>query len=319
MRRSARAPYQHSRPRTSAAFNNTPSSSAPAPHKNVHLSDDDRDSNDVENQLDELADDDDLHRSLISGPASASTSNYGAGEPFTPGHVRGGGGSSSSSSSTSRVRTLTLSTAEQRKEEARQQRMNAEQRRRDQLRDGYDRLQAVIPHAKDKLSKVKLIECATQFIVDLTKRQEATQSRYEQLIKERDDLLRKNEELGSSLNGPSPSITSTFVTTEDGRHAAAAALASHPASSSDAQASSHVALPPTPLSIPPSGPSSGQPSSSSGPSSRSPVTGTGPPRRTRAQGAGVYAAAPRRDPTSTEAGSSNGHAEHDAEMSDGAS
>jgi hypothetical protein len=51
------------------------------------------------------------------------------------------------------------SSAEQRKEDARQQRMNAEQRRRDQLRDGYDRLQSVLPQAREKLSKVKLIEC----------------------------------------------------------------------------------------------------------------------------------------------------------------
>lgn len=54
-----------------------------------------------------------------------------------------------------------FSTSEQRKEEARQQRMNAEQRRRDQLRDGYDRLQSVLPQAREKLSKVKLIECGT--------------------------------------------------------------------------------------------------------------------------------------------------------------
>jgi hypothetical protein len=51
------------------------------------------------------------------------------------------------------------SSSEQRKEDARQQRMNAEQRRRDQLRDGYDRLQSVLPQAREKLSKVKLIEC----------------------------------------------------------------------------------------------------------------------------------------------------------------
>ena len=50
------------------------------------------------------------------------------------------------------------SDAEQRKEDARTQRMNAEQRRRDLLRDGYDRLQSVLPQARDKLSKVRLIE-----------------------------------------------------------------------------------------------------------------------------------------------------------------
>jgi Helix-loop-helix DNA-binding domain len=51
------------------------------------------------------------------------------------------------------------STLEQRREDARRQRQNAEQRRRDQLRDGYDRLQSVLPSAKEKMSKVRLIEC----------------------------------------------------------------------------------------------------------------------------------------------------------------
>ena len=56
------------------------------------------------------------------------------------------------------------STLEQRREDARRQRQNAEQRRRDQLRDGYDRLQSVLPGAKEKMSKVRLIECG-QFSV----------------------------------------------------------------------------------------------------------------------------------------------------------
>jgi len=56
-----------------------------------------------------------------------------------------------------------LRSSEQRKEDARQQRMDAEQRRRDQLRDGYDRLQSVLPQAREKLSKVKLIECGASF------------------------------------------------------------------------------------------------------------------------------------------------------------
>lgn len=60
------------------------------------------------------------------------------------------------------------STSEQRKEEARQQRMNAEQRRRDQLRDGYDRLQSVLPQAREKLSKVKLIECGMCLVIFLS-------------------------------------------------------------------------------------------------------------------------------------------------------
>ena len=48
---------------------------------------------------------------------------------------------------------------EVRKEDARKQRQNAEQRRRDQLRDGYDRLQTALPAAgRDKMSKVRLIE-----------------------------------------------------------------------------------------------------------------------------------------------------------------
>lgn len=46
----------------------------------------------------------------------------------------------------------------QRKDEARTQRMNAEQRRRDELRVAYSRLQKVLPTTKDKMSKVRLVD-----------------------------------------------------------------------------------------------------------------------------------------------------------------
>ena len=45
-----------------------------------------------------------------------------------------------------------------RKENTRRQRIEAEQRRRDELRDGYSRLKDVLPISATKSSKVNLIE-----------------------------------------------------------------------------------------------------------------------------------------------------------------
>jgi hypothetical protein len=45
-----------------------------------------------------------------------------------------------------------------RKENTRRQRIEAEQRRRDELRDGYARLKDVLPISATKSSKVNLIE-----------------------------------------------------------------------------------------------------------------------------------------------------------------
>lgn len=48
--------------------------------------------------------------------------------------------------------------ANTRKEETRRQRIEAEQRRRDELRDGYARLKEVLPVSNQKSSKVSLLE-----------------------------------------------------------------------------------------------------------------------------------------------------------------
>jgi hypothetical protein len=54
--------------------------------------------------------------------------------------------------------------AHTRKEATRRQRIEAEQRRRDELRDGYAKLKDVLPVSNQKSSKVSLLErgwCAT--------------------------------------------------------------------------------------------------------------------------------------------------------------
>lgn len=48
--------------------------------------------------------------------------------------------------------------ANNRKEATRRQRIEAEQRRRDELRDGYARLKDVLPVSNQKSSKVSLLE-----------------------------------------------------------------------------------------------------------------------------------------------------------------
>lgn len=48
--------------------------------------------------------------------------------------------------------------ANTRKEATRRQRIEAEQRRRDELRDGYARLKDVLPVSNQKSSKVALLE-----------------------------------------------------------------------------------------------------------------------------------------------------------------
>lgn len=53
---------------------------------------------------------------------------------------------------------LAESLANTRKEATRRQRIEAEQRRRDELRDGYARLKEVLPVSNQKSSKVSLLE-----------------------------------------------------------------------------------------------------------------------------------------------------------------
>lgn len=57
--------------------------------------------------------------------------------------------------------------AHSRKEATRKQRIEAEQHRRDELRDGYAKLKDVLPVSNQKSSKVSLLERATSHIVKL--------------------------------------------------------------------------------------------------------------------------------------------------------
>ena len=54
--------------------------------------------------------------------------------------------------------SIAESIATTRKEATRRQRIEAEQRRRDELRDGYSRLKDVLPVSNQKSSKVNLLE-----------------------------------------------------------------------------------------------------------------------------------------------------------------
>ncbi|KAI0778635.1 hypothetical protein BD413DRAFT_465905 [Trametes elegans] len=95
--------------------------------------------------------------------------------------------------------------ANTRKEATRRQRIEAEQRRRDELRDGYARLKDVLPVSNQKSSKVSLLERATNHITSLEKQNRQLQQRLASLDAEVSRLRALNEKisLGAS-NTPSP-------------------------------------------------------------------------------------------------------------------
>ena len=64
-----------------------------------------------------------------------------------------------------------------RREEIRRQRIESEQRRRDELRDGYRRLKDVLPVSNQKSSKVSLLDRATTHIKYLEMTQQQLQTR----------------------------------------------------------------------------------------------------------------------------------------------
>lgn len=77
-----------------------------------------------------------------------------------------------------------------RREEVRRQRIESEQRRRDELRDGYRRLKDVLPVSNQKSSKVALLDRATTHIRYLEMSHTQLQTRLQQ-AEEETQRLRK--------------------------------------------------------------------------------------------------------------------------------
>ncbi|KAJ7492171.1 hypothetical protein FB451DRAFT_1336180 [Mycena latifolia] len=97
--------------------------------------------------------------------------------------------------------------AQNRKEATRRQRIEAEQRRRDELRDGYAKLKDVLPVSNQKSSKVSLLDRATNHISVLESENKALQDRIAGLEEEIRRLQTINEKLaGGSLETPSPGM-----------------------------------------------------------------------------------------------------------------
>lgn len=95
-----------------------------------------------------------------------------------------------------------------RKEATRRQRIEAEQRRRDELRDGYARLKEVLPISNQKSNKVSLLERATNHIVHLESTNRDLQARLAHLEQEMARLRALNEKISlpSSSETPSPGV-----------------------------------------------------------------------------------------------------------------
>ncbi|KAG6911354.1 hypothetical protein DXG01_001025 [Tephrocybe rancida] len=97
--------------------------------------------------------------------------------------------------------------ANTRKEATRRQRIEAEQRRRDELRDGYAKLKDVLPVSNQKSSKVSLLERATNHISSLEKINRELQARLNELDAEMARLRAVNEKISlGSTETPSPSM-----------------------------------------------------------------------------------------------------------------
>jgi len=97
--------------------------------------------------------------------------------------------------------------AHSRKEATRKQRIEAEQRRRDELRDGYAKLKDVLPVSNQKSSKVSLLERATNHIISLEAVNRELQNRLATLESEMHRLRALNEKI-SLTSTPSPGMFS---------------------------------------------------------------------------------------------------------------
>ncbi|KAK2461480.1 hypothetical protein APHAL10511_005943 [Amanita phalloides] len=112
--------------------------------------------------------------------------------------------------------------AHSRKEATRRQRIEAEQRRRDELRDGYAKLKEVLPISNQKSSKVSLLERATNHIIALEKTNKELRERLANLEQEMQRLRSINEKISLTVaEATSPAMF-------DGRALSPPADAVHP-------------------------------------------------------------------------------------------
>ncbi|KAH8120006.1 hypothetical protein DFH11DRAFT_23414 [Phellopilus nigrolimitatus] len=143
--------------------------------------------------------------------------------------------------------------AHTRKEATRKQRIEAEQRRRDELRDGYARLKDVLPVSNQKSSKVSLLERATNYIVQLDKSTRQMQTRLAALESEVQRLRSLNEKI--SLSVSSTPEAGSNLTNQPMIHAMDRPLSPPPEGAQQSHPPSHSLIPVT--SEPPREDSSG--------------------------------------------------------------
>ncbi|XP_006454972.1 hypothetical protein AGABI2DRAFT_189489 [Agaricus bisporus var. bisporus H97] len=96
--------------------------------------------------------------------------------------------------------------AHTRKEATRRQRIEAEQRRRDELRDGYAKLKDALPVSNQKSSKVSLLERATNHIMLLEKTNQDLKARINALEQEMARLRGINEKISLGSTDLVPSV-----------------------------------------------------------------------------------------------------------------
>lgn len=101
---------------------------------------------------------------------------------------------------------------ERRREDIRKQRIESEQRRRDELREGYNRLKSALPPSNQKSSKASILERATVCITDLNQKTGSLATRVEELEVELRRVRVLNETLMLSA------AEHRFATSQNGVH-----------------------------------------------------------------------------------------------------
>jgi hypothetical protein len=108
--------------------------------------------------------------------------------------------------------TSTAPGTDSRRETIRKQRIESEQRRRDELRDGYARLKETLPASNQKSSKVSLLDRATSHIRYLETIKDQLEVRFKSAEQEVHRLRNVNEALmlGTARHAVPPTTTTPF-------------------------------------------------------------------------------------------------------------